>query len=153
LVGSVRSAGAGAAYVDATGTLAPVPWVPESEGRPPFWVVRPPGPAEALAAAEELLRSGAFGLVVAEGAEWPRPLTVRLQRLARVADAAVVGVVERAGRVPLAALRVEFRVASPGRRRIHIRGYGPSHDLVYVQSLPYRLPEDTGLPDRRAPAG
>lgn len=152
LVRAVRSTGLGAAYVDATGTLAPRPWAPEV-GVPPFWVVRPPDARGAVAAAAELLRSGVFGLVIVEGGGWRRTRVVRLQRLARAAAASLIAVVDRPGRVPLAGLRVEFEVAPGGRRRIRVRSHGSSREIDYVQSLPYRLPEDSGLPDRRAPAG
>ena len=153
LVGSVRSAGAGAAYVDATGTLAPVPWVPESEGRPPFWVVRPPEAGGVLAAAEELLWSAVFGLVVAEGGDWSRSPVIRLQRLAREAGAALIAVVDRPGRVPLAGLRVRFSPDVESRTcRVEIPGRGLTREVAYVHDLPYRLPEDSGLPDRRPSA-
>ncbi len=188
LVRSVWEDGAGAAYVDGTGTLSPAPWAGWGSEGPPFWVVRPPDPLGVLTAAEELLRSGVFGLVVVEGADWSRTPVIRLQRLARKAGAALVAVVDRAGRVPLAGLRVEFsaqtsrlRLARFGsvvslpsskatssrtsisssmmplsshiRRRVLVRGRGLSHEVVYIHELPYRLPEDCGFPDRRAPAG
>jgi hypothetical protein len=156
LVRAVRSAGAGAVYVDGTGTLTPAPWVLGTagpNGAPPFWVVRPPTPAGVLAAAEELIRSGAFGLVVAEGADWSRAPVVRLQRLARETGAALVAVVDRPGRVPMAGFRVQF-ASDPAARacRVRVRGRGPAQEVSYVRDLPYRLPEDSGLPDRRAPA-
>lgn len=153
LVRAVREAGAGAAYVDGTATLAPGPWAHGERGAAPFWVVRPPTPGGVLTAAEELVRSGAFGLVIVEGADWARSSVVRLQRLAREAGAALVAVVERPGRVPLAGFRVQF-APDPGRRtcRIRVEGRGPVHEVSYVHDLPYRLPEDSGLPDRRAPA-
>ncbi|KPK79640.1 MAG: hypothetical protein AMS25_11840 [Gemmatimonas sp. SM23_52] len=157
LVRAVREAGAGAAYVDGTGTLAPAPWVVVGmlgpNGAPPFWVVRPPVPGGVLAAAEELLRSGAFGLVIAEGADWSRTPVLRLQRLARATGAALVAVVERPGRVPLAGFRVQFSPAPcSGSYRAQVWGRGPIRELAYVHDLPYRLPTDSGLPDRRAPA-
>ena len=155
MAAAVRSAGVGVGYVDGTGTLAPAPWVVGClgpGGAPPFWVVRPPAPQEVLAATEELLRSGAFGLIIAEGADWTRTPVIRLQRLAREAGAALVAVVERAGRVPLAALRVEFSpTASQGNgdRRVLLRGRFAAHELNCRRELPYRLSEDAGLPDRR----
>ncbi len=160
MVWAVRDAGAGAAYVDGTGTLTPAPWVGgKSEGAggsggagggAPFWVVRPPEPSDVLAAAEELVRSGAFGLVIAEGANWPRGLVIRLQRLARGTGAALVAVVDRSGRVPMAGFRVRFS-SDPRRRsyRVQVQGRGPIREVSYVHGLPYRLPEDSGLPDRR----
>jgi hypothetical protein len=155
VIWSVRDAGAGAAYVDGTGTLTPAPWVSGrlgSDGPAPFWVVRPPEPGAVLAAAEELVRSGAFGLVIAEGANWSRGLVIRLQRLARGTGAALIAVVDRPGRVPMAGFRVRFS-SDPRRRsyRVRVQGRGPIREVSYVCSLPYRLPEDSGLPDRRTP--
>ncbi|HSG81256.1 MAG TPA: hypothetical protein VLC48_03325 [Gemmatimonadota bacterium] len=155
LVAAVLEAGAGAAYVDGTGTLTPAPWVwgrLGAGGTAPFWVVRPPEPDGVLAAADELIRSGAFGLVVAEGAEgyrWPRTAAVRLQRLARDTGSALVAAVERPGGVPLAGLRVQFS-ADPGSRvhRVRVRGHR-TREVSYVRDLPYRLPGDSGLADRR----
>lgn len=155
MVSAIREAGVGAAYVDGTGTLAPASWIfgrPGPDGPPPFWVVRPPAPPGVLAAVEELLRSGAFGLVIAEGADWSRAPVIRLQRLAREASAALIAVVDRAGRVPLAGCRVEFSPAmsrESGERRVVMRGRIAAREVVCVQGLPYRLPEDAGLPDRR----
>ncbi len=159
IIASVRQAGVGAAYVDGTRTLAPAPWAVEKLGKPgPFWVVRPPLGGEGgvgggvLSATEELLRSGAFGLVVVEGADWSRTPVIRLQRLAREMDAALIAVVDRAGRVPLAGFRVEFSspqsFSSWDVRRVQIRGRGFIGELVCVQDLPYRLCRDSGLPDR-----
>lgn len=156
LVQAVLQAGAGAAYVDGTGTLTPAPWVVGRlgpGGSPPFWVVRPPQPVGVLTAAEELLASGGFGVVIAEGADWSRTPVVRLQRLARQADAALIAVVERAGGVPLAGLRVEFSAIGPSLAvdELHVRisGRARTREVTYVQKLPYRLPEDSGFPDRR----
>ena len=171
LVWAVLNAGAGAAYIDGTGTLTPAPWVVERSSSlslpssPLFWVVRPPQPTGVLTAAGELLASGVFGLVIAEGADWTRTPVVRLQRLARQVGAALVAVVERTGGVPLAGLRVEFDPAATsvkgargvrgvrgvnGERRVRVRGRGRIREVSYAQKLPYRLPDDSGLPDRRA---
>lgn len=154
VVGAVREAGAGAAYVDGTGTLAPAPWVligtlGADEG-PPFWVVRPPAADGVLAATEELLRSAAFGLVIAEGADWARTLVIRLQRLAHETGAALIAVVERPGRVPLAGCRVQFSPDhSSGSFRVRVRSRGATGVVTYEHEFPYRLPQDAGLPDRR----
>ena len=162
LVRAVRNAGAGATYVDGTGTLTPTPWVLGRlgpNGAAPFWVVRPPKPDGVLAAADELVRSGAFGLVIAEGGgrgggggggDGPRAQVVRLQRLARETGAALVAVVERPGSVPLAGFRVQFSAgADPRSCFVRVRGRGRAHPLSCVNELPYRLPADSGLPDRR----
>jgi hypothetical protein len=64
--------------------------------------------------------------------------------------------------VPLAGLRVEFDPAATsvkgargvrgvnGERRVRVRGRGRIREVSYAQKLPYRLPDDSGLPDRRA---
>jgi hypothetical protein len=152
LVAAVLEAGSGAAYVDGTGTLTPAPWVwgrMGPGGAAPFWVVRPPAPEGVLAATDELIRSGAFGLVIAEGADWTRTPVVRLQRLARDTGAALVAVVDRPGGVPLAGLRVQF-IADPGSRTYRVRMRGQlAREVSYVNELPYRLPVDSGLADRR----
>ena len=165
LVASVLETGVGATYVDGTGTLTPASWVLGRRGpgaggvagAAPFWVVRPPRPAGVLTAAEELLASGLFGLVIAEGADWKRTPVVRLQRLARAAGAALVAVVDGPGAVPLAGLRVRFApaeaVPSESRYRFRVRVRGAVYDVSCALELPYRLPEDAGAPDRRGVKG
>jgi hypothetical protein len=93
------------AYVDATRTLAPRDWADvghrerrkaygvsdgvRREAGESFWVVRPGEPARGAWCADVLLRSGAFALVVLDGAPvLTRGVAVRLTRLAREADAA-----------------------------------------------------------------
>jgi hypothetical protein len=78
------------AYVDANRTLAPRDWAALGayDG---LWVVRPDAPARGAWCADVLLRSGAFGLVVLDGAPaLSREIAVRLVRLARASDAALV---------------------------------------------------------------
>jgi len=80
----------GVAFVDAARTLAPQAAAHLADlGR--FWVIRPRGTESAWWCADMLLRTGAFGLVVVDQAPPPaRPVAVRLQRLARDKDAALV---------------------------------------------------------------
>lgn len=157
MVRALQAAGAGTAYVDGTWTLAPAPWVlgrHEPGGAPPFWVVRPPSPDGVLPAVEELLRSGIFGLVVAEDGEWTRTVAVRLQRLARGSGAALVAVVDRPDRVPLAALRVRFQPdPETDSCCIQVRGLSRPRQVLRARELPYRLPVDCGSPDRRGTGG
>jgi len=90
LVAAALGAGWWVAYVDAARTLAPRDWATlgTHEG---LWVVRPNEPARGAWCADVLLRSGAFGLVVLDGATaLPRAVAVRLVRLARTSDAAFV---------------------------------------------------------------
>ncbi len=78
------------AYVDAARTLAPRDWAALGtyDG---LWVVRPDNPTRGAWCADVLLRSGAFGLVILDGAPaLSREIAVRLVRLARASDAALV---------------------------------------------------------------
>jgi hypothetical protein len=76
------------AYIDAARTLAPRDWAHLGE-REGVWMVRPRDAARAHWCADVLLRSGAFSLVVVDGAPpLPRGVAVRLTRLARESDAA-----------------------------------------------------------------
>jgi len=90
LVASTLQAGWWVAYVDAARTLAPRDWAALG-AHDGLWVVRPDDPARGAWCADVLLRSGAFGLVVLDGAPTlSRPVAVRLVRLARASDAAFV---------------------------------------------------------------
>jgi hypothetical protein len=76
-----------------------------------------------------------------------------LQRLAREAGAALVAVVGRPGQVPLAGLRVEFSADRGSRScRVRVRGRVGAEEISFVRDLPYRLPSDCGLGDRRGSA-
>ncbi len=90
LVAATLHTGWWVAYVDADRTLAPRDWAALGvyDG---LWVVRPDDPARGAWCADVLLRSGAFGLVVLDGAPaLSRVVAVRLVRLARASDAALV---------------------------------------------------------------
>ena len=78
------------AYVDAARTLTPRDWTHVSDSaRDGLWVVRPRDAARGAWCADVLLRSGAFALVVLDGAPMlTRGVAVRLTRLARDSDAA-----------------------------------------------------------------
>lgn len=90
LVAATLRAGWWVAYVDAARTLAPRDWAALG-AHDGLWVVRPDDPARGAWCADVLLRSGAFGLVVLDGAPaLSRPVAVRLVRLARASDAAFV---------------------------------------------------------------
>jgi hypothetical protein len=125
------------AYVDATRTLAPRDWadIARRERREAYgvsggvrrgadeglWVVRPDEPSRGAWCADVLLRSGAFSLVVLDGAPvLARGVAVRLTRLAREADAALLVLGDDAKASELAgALRL--RVARQALKR---RGTG-----------------------------
>jgi recombination protein RecA len=86
------SCGLGVAYVDASRTLAPRDWTSVAdEAGDAFWVVRPKQASRGAWCADVLLRSGAFALVVLDGAPpLTRSIAVRLTRLAHDAAAALV---------------------------------------------------------------
>ena len=116
------------AYVDAARTLTPRDWTHVSDSaRDGLWVVRPRDAARGAWCADVLLRSGAFALVVLDGAPvLARGVAVRLTRLARDADAAflVLGddakASELAGSLRLRVARQQQppREADPRRRSI-----------------------------------
>ena len=86
------------ACVDATRTLDPRGWASLSAAGAELLVVRPQERARAAWCADILLRSGAFALVVLDGAPpLSRSVTVRLTRLARDAEAAFVVVGDELG--------------------------------------------------------
>jgi recombination protein RecA len=85
------------AYIDAQRTLDARDWVHlgDAEG---VWVIRPHDATRAAWCADILLRSGAFTLVVLDGAPLlARATAVRLTRLARESNAAFVVMGDRAG--------------------------------------------------------
>ena len=85
------------AYVDAQRTLDARDWVHlgDAEG---MWMIRPHDATRALWCADVLLRSGAFALVVLDGAPLlSRSNAVRLTRLARDSSCALVVLGDRAG--------------------------------------------------------
>jgi hypothetical protein len=114
LVAATIRGGGGVAWIDATRTLDPRDWAdPDAHGGrenrgtsgirerraaggafgafDALWVVRPGDPARGPWCADLLLRSGAFALVVLDGAPvLPRAVAVRLTQLARESDAALL---------------------------------------------------------------
>ena len=97
LVATTIRSGGGVAWIDATRTLDPRDWAAQSitgDSQGVFdalWVVRPGDPARGPWCADLLLRSGAFALVVLDGAPvLPRAVAVRLTQLARESDAALL---------------------------------------------------------------
>ncbi len=108
LVAATIRGGGGVAWIDATRTLDPRDWVAGSTTGnggdavgggargtgsewDALWVVRPNDPTRGPWCADLLLRSGAFALVVLDGAPvLPRAVAVRLTQLARESDAALL---------------------------------------------------------------
>ena len=107
------------AYIDAARTLAPADWAPlAATGR--LWVVRPGAGDRGAWCADLLLRSNAFGLVVLDDSTpVPRPVAVRLTRLARDGNAAFVIVHHHDGGHQLvgSALRLQMQRPSPAAGR------------------------------------
>jgi len=90
LVATTLHAGWWVAYIDASRTLAARDWAALG-AHDSLWVVRPDTPQRGAWCADVLLRSGAFGLVILDGAPaLSREIAVRLVRLARASDAAFV---------------------------------------------------------------
>ena len=182
MVAQAVAAGTLVAYVDAARTLAPRDWASlagpavrteEDVGRVPpdasrLWMVRPTQAARGAWCADVLLRSGAFGLVVVDGAPvLARSVAVRLIQLAREADAALVVMGEgRSASEVGGALRlcVEARQDGGGRwrardgreRRFVVAvAKGGTHRTVEVScaiGLARRLCTYPEVPDRRGVA-
>jgi recombination protein RecA len=97
IVESTVAAHGWVAYVDAQRTLDARDWVHlgDAEG---VWIIRPRDAGRAAWCADVLLRSGAFALVVLDGAPTlTKSAAVRLTRLARESNAAFVVLGERTG--------------------------------------------------------
>lgn len=115
LVGAALRAGWWVAYIDADRTLAPRDWAALGayDG---LWIIRPDNPTRGAWCADVLLRSGAFGLVILDGAPaLSREIAVRLVRLARASDAALVQLTpdgHRAGVAGALQLRVQRTCAT-----------------------------------------
>jgi hypothetical protein len=112
------------AYVDAQRTLDARDWVHlgDAEG---VWMIRPHDATRAAWCADVLLRSGAFTLVVLDGAPTlTKSGAVRLTRLARDSGAALVILGDRAGAASQlgGAVRLVVERRTPGSRR------PPRHD-------------------------
>jgi recombination protein RecA len=107
------------AYVDAQRTLDARDWVHlgDAEG---VWMIRPHDASRAPWCADVLLRSGAFALVVLDGAPLlSRSNAVRLTRLARESNCALVILGDRTGGATQlgGAVRLVVERPTPGSRR------------------------------------
>lgn len=129
-------------------------------------VLRPEGGRAALECAEELLRSGGFGLVVLSGAEAVGTEAVRLSRAVREGGGAFVVMT---GGASVAALRLRSRISPEGYRwrrdpfgdpaevesvRVEARVWGMglskrTEFLLPVVHHELRLSLDSELADRR----
>ena len=119
IVESTVAAHGWVAYVDAQCTLDARDWVHlgDAEG---VWIIRPRDPGRAPWCADVLLRSGAFALVVLDGAPMlTKSAAVRLTRLARESNAALILLGDRTGGASQlgGAVRILVERATPGNRR------------------------------------
>jgi recombination protein RecA len=121
IVESTVAAHGWVAYVDAQCTLDARDWVHlgDEEG---VWIIRPRDASRAPWCADVLLRSGAFALVVLDGAPTlSKGAAVRLTRLARESNAALVLLGDRTGGASQlgGAVRLLLERPTPGNRRRH----------------------------------
>jgi len=119
IVESTVAAHGWVAYVDAQRTLDARDWVHlgDAEG---VWIIRPRDAARAAWCADVLLRSGAFALVVLDGAPMlSKSAAVRLTRLARESNAVLVLLADRTGAASQlgGAVRLLVERMTPGKRR------------------------------------
>ncbi|HKH94796.1 MAG TPA: ATPase domain-containing protein, partial [Gemmatimonadaceae bacterium] len=119
IVESAVAAHGWVAYVDAQRTLDARDWVHlgDAEG---VWIIRPRDAGRAAWCADVLLRSGAFALVVLDGAPvLTKSAAVRLTRLARESNAAFVVLGDRTGAASQlgGAVRLLVERTTPGKRR------------------------------------
>jgi recombination protein RecA len=126
------------AYVDAQRTLDPRDWVHlgDAEG---MWMIRPHDASRAAWCADVLLRSGAFALVVLDGAPTlTKSAAVRLTRLARDGGAALVILGDRAGAASQlgGAVRLVVERPTPGSRR---RQHGASGTGDGIRTIAVRV--------------
>jgi hypothetical protein len=119
IVESTVAAHGWVAYVDAQRTLDARDWVHlgDAEG---VWIIRPRDATRAAWCADVLLRSGAFALVVLDGAPMlSKSAAVRLTRLARESNAVLVLLADRTGAASQlgGAVRLLVERTTPGKRR------------------------------------
>ena len=167
LVTAVATGGRWVAYIDATRTLAPRDWAHVGSERAPLWIVRPANAARAPWCADLLLRSGAFALVVLDGAPpLSRVLAVRLTRLAHDVGAAFVVTGEHGGDATGSSVRIRLaardpaRAASGGGKRsersttitLEKGGKRRTIEVSYGRAVARRLCSHSEVPDRRGVA-
>lgn len=121
---AVAQRGERAAWIDAAGTVAGDSW------RPGPLLLKPEGELESLICAEELLRSGAFGLIVLSGARaaFTRE-DVRLSRAVREGGGALVAIAEQSN---VAHLQISSRI-DPGGYRWKTNPFGEPADVSEVR--------------------
>lgn len=167
LVTAVATGGRWVAYIDATRTLAPRDWAHIGSERAPLWMIRPANPARATWCADLLLRSGAFALVVMDGAPpISRVLAVRLTRLARDVGAAFVITGEHGGDATGSSVRIRLAARGPARAAsgsgkrserlttitLEKGGKRRTIEVGYGRAVARRLCSHSEVPDRRGVA-
>ena len=166
LVTATLRGGGSVAWVDATRTLDPRDSAAiETEA---LWVIRPPDPTRGPWCTDLLLRSGAFALVVLDGAPvLPRTVAVRLAQLARESDAALLllGDGTRASEIGGAlrvrlAMRLAMQGAPAARAVVATLEKGGPYQHVQLEfghgtviDCAHRLCTHPAIPDRRGVAG
>ena len=167
LVTAVATGGRWVAYIDATRTLAPRDWAHVGSERAPLWMIRPTNPARAAWCADLLLRSGAFALVVLDGAPpLSRVLAVRLTRLAHDVGAAFVITGEHGGDATGSSVRIRLAARDPARAAsgsgkrsersttitLEKGGKRRTIEVSYGRAVARRLCSHSEVPDRRGVA-
>ena len=167
LVAAVATGGRWVAYIDATRTLAPRDWAHVGSDRAPLWMIRPGNAARATWCADLLLRSGAFALVVMDGAPpISRVLAVRLTRLARDVGAAFVVTGEHGGDATGSSVRIRLAARDPARAAtgsgtrsertttitLEKGGKRRTLEVSYGRAVARRLCAHPEVPDRRGVA-
>jgi hypothetical protein len=159
LISTALERGQGVACIDASRTLDPADWA--SLDCDFLRMVRPRDPARGAWCADVLLRSGAFTLVVLDGAPpLTRQVALRLVGLARDKDAAFVVVGDGAVSQVGGAVRMEMRRrwGGGGQRRpseltVLRGGLRTTIEVPSVIYYPRRLHAHPEVPDRRGVAG
>jgi len=167
LVAAVATGGRWVAYIDATRTLAPRDWAHVGSDRAPLWMIRPASSTRGTWCADLLLRSGAFALVVMDGAPpISRVLAVRLTRLARDVGAAFVVTGEHGGDATGSSVRIRLAARDPARAAtgsstrsertttitLEKGGKRRTLEVSYGRAVARRLCAHPEVPDRRGVA-
>jgi predicted ATPase len=146
------------AYVDAARTLAPRDWAAAARASevPALWMIRPERAARGAWCAELLLRSGAFALVVLDGAPpLGSAVAVRLARLARDGGAAFVVAADDDAAAAALGGALRLRVARSGRvDRITVEKGGRRRtvEVGHGRAVEDRVCTHPEVPDRRGVA-
>jgi hypothetical protein len=149
VVQAVVNDGLWVAFIDAGRTLAPGDWAHIGRENT-LWIVRPPSGDVNRGAwcADVLLRSGAFALVVLDGAAvLTRSIAVRLSRLARDSNSAfIVTGDDRSATMLGGPLRLRVRAHLPAHVPAHVSAHVSAHVPAHVPAQPMRLRQESDPP-------